>query len=104
RLLVQLAEAFEHGLLADPPLGGLHELEDPDVPPLVPPAQGEPEGGGGLPLPVAGVDHQQRPVAALPGGQAVVGHGERLSLGHQWASFSNVSEAHRATSPMTVTA
>ena len=66
--------ALEHGLLADAPLGRLHELEDPDAPALVPAAQRQPEGGGRLALAVAGVDHQQRPVAALPRGQPVVGN------------------------------
>ena len=84
-VVVQRRRAFEGGLLADPPLGRLHELEDPDRPALVPAAQREPERGRRLPLAVAGVDDQQRPVAALPGGQPVVGDDERLSLRHQAA-------------------
>ena len=50
----------------------------PIVPALVPAAQRQPERGGRLPLAVAGVHHQQRPVAALPGGEPVVGHDDRL--------------------------
>ena len=80
-LVVQLAEPLQHGLLADAPLGRLHELEDADSPALVPAAQREPERGGRLALAVAGVHHQQRPVAALPGGEPVVGDGARLPCG-----------------------
>src|SRR5699024_1387341 len=52
-LLVQPPEGGEDLLLADLPLRGLHELEDADRPALVPPPEGQPEGGGGLALPGA---------------------------------------------------
>ncbi|AXT83748.1 hypothetical protein C6I20_00025 [Aeromicrobium sp. A1-2] len=49
---MQLAEALEDGLLADAPLGGLDELEDPDVPALVPRPDREAERSGRLALPL----------------------------------------------------
>src|SRR5690606_2423396 len=82
---VHPGERLQRGLLPDPPLRGLHELEHRDAPALVPAAQRQPERGGGLPLAVTGVHHEQRPVAALAGGEPVVGHDGRLSLGHQAA-------------------
>ena len=42
---MEFVEAFEHRFLADLPLGGFDELEDTDVPALVPAAQGETKGG-----------------------------------------------------------
>src|SRR5690606_31171074 len=97
----------EDGLLPDAPLGGLHELEDAYVPALVPRPDGEPEGGGGLPLAIPGVDHQERAVAALARGETVIRDGERLALGHQMTSsrtWVSVAAANEATSPMTVMA
>ena len=67
-LLVEASQALEDGLLADAPLGALHELEHPDVPALVPAAQPQPEGGGRFPLAVAGMDGQQGAVTSLFGG------------------------------------
>src|SRR4051794_332515 len=80
--MMEFAEGLERLFLADLPFRRLHELEHPDRPPLVPGAQSHPEGGRRLPLAVTGVHHDQRTVAALPGGQAVVGNDLRLSLGH----------------------
>src|SRR5690606_27564850 len=82
-LVVQAGETLEDCLLADAPLRRLHELEDADVPALVPAAHGQAERGGGLPFAVTGVDHQQRPVAALARREPVVGDDERLALRHQ---------------------
>ena len=69
--VVQLGQRLQGGLLADPPLGGLDELEDPDRPALVPATQGQAERRRRLPLAVTGVNDQQRPLAPLPGGQPV---------------------------------
>ena len=66
-----------------PPLGRLHELEHPDRPALRPAAQREPERGRRLALHLPGVHDQQRPVAPLPGRQAVGRHGDRLALRHR---------------------
>src|SRR5690349_16258316 len=71
-LRMVLAERGEGVLLPHPPLGTLHELEDADRPAGVPGPQCEPERGRGLALPGAGVDGQDRPAAALAGGEAVV--------------------------------
>src|SRR5690606_41399390 len=49
RLLVQPAQSLQNGLLADAPLGRLHELEDTDPPALGPRAKRQAQGGGGLP-------------------------------------------------------
>src|SRR5699024_9075920 len=87
---VQPPEPLHHILLADLPLGGFHELEHADVPALVPRPHGQAERGGRLPLTGPGVDHDQRPVAALAGAEPVVGHGCGLSLGHQATSFRGV--------------
>ena len=85
-LLVHPAERPERGLLADLPLRTLDELEHPDRPTLVPAPQREAERGGRLALHLAGVDDDERPVAALPGGQPVVRDGGRLALRHQATS------------------
>src|SRR5690606_40768876 len=82
-LVVQIGQGLESGLLAEPPLGGLDELEDGDRPTLVPAPQRETESGRGLSFSVAGVDHQQRPVAALASRETVVGYDGGLSLRHQ---------------------
>jgi hypothetical protein len=80
--LAARAERAQGVLLADLPLRALDELEDPDRPALVPRAQRQAEGSRRLALHLAGVHDEQRPVATLARGQAVVRHGAGLALGH----------------------
>jgi hypothetical protein len=82
------AEDLERVLLTDPPLGALHELEDPDRPALVPRPQGHPERGRRLPLHLPGVDDEQWSVAPLPGGEPVLRYDVRHSLRHGQAALT----------------
>src|SRR2546430_1363067 len=82
---VMRAECPQRGLLADPPLWTLHELEHHHRPPGVPGAQRHPERGGGLALADPGVHGQDRLAAPFAGGEPVVGYLLDFSLWHQAA-------------------
>ncbi len=100
-LVVQAAEFAKGRLLAHLPLGALDELEHRDVETLIPGAQRHAERRGGLPLAGAGVHREQRGIATGPGGQSVVGNGERLALWHRMSPLPVDQAAPSSASDLT---
>src|SRR4029077_12028720 len=92
-LFMHPGQGKQRRLLPGLPLGALDELVHHDRPALVPGAQRQPERGGGLALHLAGVHHDQRTVAALPGSEPVIRHGDRLALRHHATSLSTLTDS-----------
>ena len=82
-LVVQPAELLECRLLPHLPLRALDELEHPDVETDVPRPQRHSERRRRLALACTGMHRQHGHVAPGPGGQAVVGDLQRITLWHQ---------------------
>lgn len=94
-LVVQPAQLTKRRLLTHFPLSALDKLKHRDVQTSVPRPQRHSERRGRFSFAFTGVYRQYRHVAPGPGGQAIVGHCERIALRHVWLPI------HRQATPRT---